>query len=209
MSYLLLGVAAAVLTVPGVFSDHAAPKLVKQRAEVQRRSFPTGNETPLAVEKIVARLAENFRLAEKHLAIPEEGEATRQTQQKILDDLDALIKYSVRAQQPRQRMGTQDGPGPGTPQPDLVDQQAAIRSVRSEPRSTPAARDQKKPAKSAATTREDISKIADVWGHLPEERRPEMDQYSGVKFMDKYQELTKQYYIAIAEKSRKKETRSR
>jgi hypothetical protein len=45
----------------------------------------------------------------------------------------------------------------------------------------------------------------DVWGHLPETQRAEMTAYSREKFMDKYNELIKQYYSSIAEKSRKKE----
>ena len=54
-----------------------------------------------------------------------------------------------------------------------------------------------------------MSKIADlykdVWGHLPETLRQEMDQYSREQFMAKYADLLKQYYATIAEKGRRKD----
>lgn len=58
------------------------------------------------------------------------------------------------------------------------------------------------------TSSEGMSKIADlykdVWGHLPETLRQEMDQYSREQFMAKYGDLLKQYYATIAEKGRRK-----
>src|SRR5439155_9320520 len=57
--------------------------------------------------------------------------------------------------------------------------------------------------------RGDMSRIADlykdIWGHLPEALRQEMDQYSREQFMAKYNELLKQYYSTIAEKGRRKD----
>ena len=44
----------------------------------------------------------------------------------------------------------------------------------------------------------------DIWGHLPETLRQEMDAYSREKFMAKYNDLLKQYYSTIAEKGRQK-----
>jgi hypothetical protein len=45
----------------------------------------------------------------------------------------------------------------------------------------------------------------DVWGHLPETMRAQMNAYSREQFMAKYNDLIKQYYSTVAEKSRKKE----
>ena len=42
----------------------------------------------------------------------------------------------------------------------------------------------------------------DLWGHLPEKERALMQKEMEQKFMDKYDDLTKQYYRIIAEKSR-------
>ncbi len=45
----------------------------------------------------------------------------------------------------------------------------------------------------------------DVWGHLPETMRAEMNAYSREQFMAKYNDLIKQYYSDVAQKSRKKD----
>ena len=43
----------------------------------------------------------------------------------------------------------------------------------------------------------------DVWGHLPERLRQEMDLYYREQFMPRYSELLKQYYSALAEQRKK------
>ncbi len=43
----------------------------------------------------------------------------------------------------------------------------------------------------------------DVWGHLPEKMRQEMDLYYREQFIPRYSELLKQYYSSIAERNRK------
>ena len=57
-------------------------------------------------------------------------------------------------------------------------------------------------------SKDEANKIADVfkdvWGHLPESMRAEMDAYSREQFMFKYKPLIEQYYTAISEKSRRK-----
>src|SRR5205085_6822043 len=43
----------------------------------------------------------------------------------------------------------------------------------------------------------------DVWGHLPESLRPDMNAYSNPQpFMPKYDDLIKKYYRTIAEQGR-------
>jgi hypothetical protein len=43
----------------------------------------------------------------------------------------------------------------------------------------------------------------DVWGHLPEKMRQEMDSYFKERFMPRYNDLLKQYYSSIAEQNKK------
>ncbi len=54
----------------------------------------------------------------------------------------------------------------------------------------------------------EMNKIADVykdiWGHLPETLRAEMNAYGREKFMAKYEELIKRYYDRAARESRRK-----
>jgi hypothetical protein len=42
----------------------------------------------------------------------------------------------------------------------------------------------------------------DIWGHLPERLRQEMDMYYREQFMPRYQELLRQYYSSLAERKR-------
>lgn len=45
----------------------------------------------------------------------------------------------------------------------------------------------------------------DIWGHLPQKKRDEMDAYSKERFLQKYEPLLRQYYRTISEQGRKKE----
>lgn len=45
----------------------------------------------------------------------------------------------------------------------------------------------------------------DVWGHLPEKARMEMDAYSRSQFMPQYDQILRQYYRTIAEQGRRRE----
>jgi hypothetical protein len=42
----------------------------------------------------------------------------------------------------------------------------------------------------------------DVWGHLPDRLRQEMDLYYREKFMPRYGELLRRYYAALAEQKK-------
>jgi hypothetical protein len=54
----------------------------------------------------------------------------------------------------------------------------------------------------------EMNKIADlykdIWGHLPETMRAEMDAYARERFMARYEELIKHYYDRAARESRRK-----
>lgn len=45
----------------------------------------------------------------------------------------------------------------------------------------------------------------DIWGHLPQTKRLEMDAYSKERFMPKYEDLLRQYYRTIAEQGRRRD----
>ena len=45
----------------------------------------------------------------------------------------------------------------------------------------------------------------DVWGHLPQNRRKEMDAFQRERYMPRYEELLRAYYRNIAESGRKKD----
>ena len=45
----------------------------------------------------------------------------------------------------------------------------------------------------------------DVWGHLPQNRRKEMDAYNRERFMPRYSDISQQYYRSISEQSQRKD----
>ena len=60
-----------------------------------------------------------------------------------------------------------------------------------------------------ASTKKDNTTIGDlfkdVWGHLPLNKRQEMDAYARERFLPKYDEILRQYYRTISEQGRHKD----
>jgi hypothetical protein len=102
-------------------------------------------------------------------------------------------RQQARGQQRQNRQNAQGQPQQG--QPQQPPQQQANNQAGKNPQG-------------GNSTPGKMSRLADVykdvWGHLPEKLRQEMDQYSREQFMPKYNELLKQYYATIAEKGRRK-----
>ena len=63
--------------------------------------------------------------------------------------------------------------------------------------------------KQNASTKKDNTTIGDlfkdVWGHLPLNKRQEMDAYARERFLPKYDEILRQYYRTISEQGRHKD----
>ncbi|GIW78707.1 MAG: hypothetical protein KatS3mg105_0514 [Gemmatales bacterium] len=188
----------------------------KTTPDEKKRSGP---EAPAAKrgeapEETLKRIAQNMRRSEKRLEQKLVDEGTRQVQRDILKDLDDLIAQKrQQQQQQRQQAGSRGG--------QSGNDQSSRRSTSTG--------DQQKGTKHApgqrssqATTRsngnnggdgrgnkadQNSNKLADVykdiWGHLPEKMRQEMDAYSREQFMMKYRDLLKQYYKTLAEKGRR------
>ncbi len=97
----------------------------------------------------------------------------------------------------RRQMARAQGRNPGRRQPQPSPQD---RMTEKEAGDQPGAGDNKK--------KEEGNRIADVykdvWGHLPEALRGEMNAYSREQFMAKYGDLIRQYYATLSEKGRKK-----
>lgn len=166
---------------------------------------PAPEKADQDAKETLERINRNMRTSEDRLARKDPGEGTRSIQRDILKDLDALIEQTQRQQQQQAGGGgssrsLERRPQSGTPQK----QSASGKKSGAD----------KKP-KSGAEGREGDSanrgpsKIADlykeIWGHLPETLRQEMDTYAREQFMAKYNDLLKQYYATIAEKGRRQE----
>ncbi|HEV3203209.1 MAG TPA: hypothetical protein VGY77_02445 [Gemmataceae bacterium] len=163
---------------------------------------------------ILARVSKNMRVSEDRLAAKDAGEGTRDIQRDIIKDLDALIEKTKRQQQQHQQHQSSSSSSTGKNNRRQSDSRNPSRQNQGSLTRKP----------DAAATQNDamgnqagmggkgqkgsLNRIADlykdIWGHLPETLRQEMDQYSREKFMDKYSEMLKQYYATIAEKGHRK-----
>jgi hypothetical protein len=161
--------------------------------------------------EVLARVSKNMRISEERLACKDAGEGTRRIQQEIVKDLDALIEQTKRQQQQQASSGNSSSAKDNRHQSN---REMPGRQNQPDPTRRPNATDQhseasaNQPGKWGKDQRGDAGKMADlykdIWGHLPETLRQEMDQYSREKFMDKYSEMLKQYYSTIAEKGHRK-----
>jgi hypothetical protein len=164
-----------------------------------------------AAEKL-ARVARNMRSSEERLAKKDAGVVTREIQRDILKDLDSLINQRQQSQQQQQNQNQQQQ------QRSQKEQNARNQQKKQQQQQTasqkPRAGEKPHPSMAQSGTgnrkksKEELGKIADlykdIWGHLPETLRQEMDQYSREQFMARYSDLLKQYYATIAEKGRRK-----
>jgi hypothetical protein len=165
----------------------------------------TPQELEERIREITNRIAKNMNQAEKRLQKSDPGEATQQTQRDIVHDLDELIEQSRRQQQQPPSGGASSSSSSNSSRR----QQSRTSARRPSPAPQPQAPNQNgNNPRGGKTSSDGMSKIADlykdVWGHLPETLRQEMDQYSREQFMSKYGDLLKQYYATIAEKGRRK-----
>jgi hypothetical protein len=186
------------------------PREVPERKRLSRPGAKAKDDEPddlkepeVNPQEILARITKNMRSVEDRLAKKDAGEGTRQVQRDILKDLDALIEQNRRQQQ-RQRQ--QQAGGMSRDMQNLRGQQRRHQEEMQEQlmrRQQMAGRTGGGGGKSGGR-----SKVADlykdIWGHLPETLRQEMDAYSRERFMAKYNDLLKQYYATIAEKGRQK-----
>lgn len=174
------------------------------------------NDPEAEAAEILARVSKNMRNAEDRLAKKDAGAGTRQVQREILKDLDSLINQTRRQQQ-QQQQANQRQEQDSSENKDQMRQKSAKGQQRKNqpaltqkpaPGSQPKQQQANRPGSGGKSKQEAMSKIADlykeVWGHLPETLRQEMDQYSREQFMAKYNDLLKQYYATIAEKGHRK-----
>jgi colicin import membrane protein len=176
--------------------------------------------------QILDRLSKNMKDSADRLAKADPSDPTRQVQRDILKDLDALLNQDQQQQQ-------QGGSSEDQKQADQKDQKDQKNSQQGQNRMASRRRamrnrqargnrqrqqnQQRQQEQQANNTpnpgkggngkkgpmdkRPDAYK--DIWGHLPEALRMQMDAYGREKFMAKYDDLLKQYYATIAEKERR------
>jgi hypothetical protein len=100
-----------------------------------------------------------------------------------------------RRQQEQQARGNGQQPSGGQPQPQPQPQPGQGRA--------PQGGFNREPLRATGRPEGMPDVVKDVWGHLPESLRQEVDHYYRDRFMPRYRELLQQYYSRLAEKNRR------
>jgi hypothetical protein len=188
---------------------------------------PAADESEVDQQETLNRIAKNMRSAENRLANKELGEDTKQVQRDILDDLDRLIDQDQNSNSNSSSSSNDSSASASNSNKNSKGKQTAqSRKQRGKNKSgqqmagnQPGQKPQPKDGQQPGGNPKDIAgktnleggpeKFADankdIWGHLPETLRAEMNAYaSREEFMAKYRDLLKQYYTTIAKKGQSK-----
>lgn len=135
-------------------------------------------------------VAERMRSVAGRMAEHDTSSATQAQQQRIVADLDALLRQAQKSPQPgssqvkRQGASTQNGTGTGNaaagPPRDSTSRIEAGASDRTEPADV-----------------KDL--LRHFWGHLPDRLREPMQASLPDQFLPKYEHIIEQYYKRLAE----------
>ena len=157
------------------------------------------------------RLSKDFRSVQDRLVKADAGRQTQELQGDIIRGLDELIEHAKQqnAQQQEQQASSSHSRQKQRERlagENLRQTEASRLSLSAQQRQAGQPRPVAKPETvmqpGEGNKLEELYK--DVWGHLPESLRQDMNQYAREQFMPKYGDLLKQYYATIAEKGRRK-----
>jgi hypothetical protein len=159
------------------------------------------------LKETMDRLTRNLRQADERLGKEDPGKETQQVMSDIVKDLDELIEATKRQRQQQQQSNSSSSRR--QQQRDRQRQQnASEQNQQRPPQANQQAQGRANLTRGGNAKPGETSQLADlykdIWGHLPETLRQEMNQYSREQFMAKYGDLLKQYYTTIAEKGRHK-----
>ncbi|MGZ3316259.1 MAG: hypothetical protein ACXU95_03060, partial [Isosphaeraceae bacterium] len=154
--------------------EFAGKKRKKKGGEQEEGSGPLGE------------IIKEMRDVEQRLGKPETGEDTQSKQKRIVKQIDTLIqqmKQSGSSSSMAMRRVRQQGQKPG----DQPGQTPGANAAGAPPM---------KPAK--PSDRHAPAGGKDIWGHLPEELRQEMENTFKEEALPKQAELIRRYYLSVA-----------
>jgi uncharacterized coiled-coil protein SlyX len=161
------------------------------------------------IEENMRLLTKELREADERIGKKDAGAGTQQVMDDIVKNLDALIE-KLKDQQASQQSSSASSRQRWQQRRNRQrqEEQTANGRQQREAESNQQASQQNPGARGGGAKPGESSRLADIykdiWGHLPETLRQEMNQYSREQFMAKYGDLLKQYYATIAEKGRRK-----
>ncbi len=180
--------------------------------EEKEQDEPSPAEPDQDPKEIIGRISKNMENSKERLAQKDPGNGTQQVQRDIVKDLDELIEQSQRQQQQQQQQQQSSQSSSSRRQRQQASQKRSgqqNRQVSSQKSGQPNQKNTgQNPGAGGMGDKKNAGPNADlykdIWGHLPETLRKEMDAYSRVEFMSKYNDLLQQYYKRISEKGRAK-----
>lgn len=157
-----------------------------------------GEDIQPSGENELTRIGRQMQLVKERIVQQEVSGKTQALQEQIVADLDALIK------QLQQRKKQQQGSSSQQPQPknQKVKQPDQPDTGQEKPSDQPA-RDSQERLGSQEAKVADMERvramIKQVWGHLPERARQEMNSATVEEFLPKYEQLIEDYFRRLAE----------
>lgn len=139
------------------------------------------------------RLGQRMRRAGRMIGEGETSQPTQQLQREIVDEIALLIEKLKKQKKQSSKQSSQQGrPKPGPRKREPGDQPSNKPAEDSEDRVGES-------SEVVVETPEMQDFIREVWGHLPERVRQQMQNASVERFLPKYEKLIEEYYKRLAE----------
>ncbi len=182
-------------------ADAAAPPKSDPSPAIEQPKNPAA--------ETAGRIIQRMRAAEQRITKQDTGSETRDLQQKVIDDLQALIDAASRmqSQQPQQPSSQSQRQQQPSPQDQQKQQQPAgqqdtgqggeARRPGDEGISPTEARGKMSPKEAEAARRAGLT--GEIWGHLPEALRQKLRNDLSEKTLPGYDDLVRRYFESLAE----------
>jgi hypothetical protein len=152
----------------------------------------------------VTRLARRMQIAQQRIQARKTAATTQRLQQRIIDDLAAIIEEARKAK----CKGGDSKPGAGKPGEPKSGQPSSANAQGKKPASNagPVKSTQRvdKAESSEAKVTRHRALVKQAWGHLPERVREQMPNTAGEEFLPKYEEVIEDYFQRMAEEGRER-----
>ena len=166
-----------------------------------RQDLIEGEDVGEPQENELSRIARHMRQVQQLIEDKQVSTDTQQLQKDIVAELDALIKKLQQQKQKSQSSSSSSSSGSNSQvnQPDQQPDQG-----QQNPGNKPATNSEERLGQQDATAADQAALealIKQVWGHLPDRARQEMQNAAVEEFLPKYQELIEDYYRRLAEET--------
>jgi hypothetical protein len=153
--------------------------------------FTVGED--IGKERPLQRIEIGMREAGRRLDQRDPGEVTRETQRQIVNELTALIEQQMKQSSGGGQQHASQTPKPGDEQSKPGKESAKSGGGGNTQESTGAAQADDAPQRA----------MGEIWGHLPERLRQQMQSADAIEFLPQYRQLIEDYYRRLSEEQEK------